>query len=173
VAAASGKQVAVWDLNTAQLVATLRGYREPGGFHVGTVNLVRFIPNSHYLAVGVSDQSEYGSTRIYDLKQPDRIHQLIEGHLGCTIGLTFSPSGKTMATYGCDGMVYVLDRDPVHQRWKKRCGLKFSWIGENKTPIDDNHRVSFNYQCFQLPVDDDWLMDASKHHTIMISTKYQ
>ena len=94
LAACSGKEVHVWDRTEGTHFATLRGYREPGGYHIGKINRVRFLPDNQHLAVAVSDNTEFGSTRIYNLTDIDAIDQLLEGHKGCTRNLAISPSGR-------------------------------------------------------------------------------
>lgn len=111
LAAASNKVVRIWDLKKGRQLPALRGYQEPYGFDVGTINALTFSPDSRFLLVGVTDNTEAGSTRIYDLSQGGNFHALLEGHLGCTRGIAFSPSGKYVATWGCDGQIIVSEWD--------------------------------------------------------------
>ncbi|MCC9608241.1 caspase family protein [Blastopirellula sp. JC732] len=172
VAAASGKQVVVWDLQTGQLITTLRGYREPGGFSSGTINVVRFMPNSHHLLVAVTDNSEFGSTRVYDLTNPNEIHQLIEGHLGCTQNLAISPSGQTLATTGCDGMLYVLRWDRDRERWQPNRNFVYGSLEGIPAPFDEKHGPRYSLRPnFIMPLDDDWIMWTSPTECSMISTE--
>jgi WD40 repeat protein len=111
LAAAAEKVVRIWSLHDNTLVYTLRGYQEPYGYRVGYVNVATFSPDSRFLAIGVTDNTESGSTRIYDLSQGCRFHNLLKGHLGCTRGIAFSPSGRFIATWGCDGQIIVSEWD--------------------------------------------------------------
>lgn len=115
LAAADGKTVRVWKLDSGELWSTLRGFQEPHGFLVGTINSVIFSPDARYLIVGVSDNTKLGSTRVYALNSPDRIHGLLPGHSGCTSGVAFSPDGKYLATWSCDGSMIV-------SRWDAQTG---------------------------------------------------
>lgn len=108
LAAASNKVVRVWNLKTGKQLPALRGYQEPYGFDVGTINALTFSPDGRFLLIGVTDNTEAGSTRVYDLSQDAAFHSLVEGHLGCTRGVAFSPSGNYLATWGCDGQIIVL-----------------------------------------------------------------
>jgi WD40 repeat protein len=160
VAAAAGKEVRIWDVTTGSLVATLRGYREADGFDVGRINVVRFVPHSHYLAVGITDNTQAGSTRIYDLRQPDRIHELVEGHLGCTQNIAISPDGLRMITFGCDGNCHFLEWSQFDQRWRirhtKRAGEE---LLAGTTPLDAEHRsFLFKHGLFAFAGTDDWFL---------------
>jgi WD40 repeat protein len=107
LAGAAEKVVRVWDLKGGVLHATLRGYQEPLGYHVGFIDSLAFSPDSRFLVVGVSDNFAAGSTRVYDLENPKELKSLVKGHLGCTRGVAFSPDGSTLATWGCDGEIIV------------------------------------------------------------------
>ncbi len=108
LAATADKVVRIWNLQSGQQLPALRGYQEPYGFKVGTVNALTYSPDSRYLLVGVTDNTEAGSTRIYELTQSAPIFRaLLKGHLGCTRGIAFSPDGQHVATWGCDGQIIV------------------------------------------------------------------
>lgn len=109
LAGAAEKVVRVWDLKGGVLHATLRGYQEPLGYHVGYIDSLTFSPDSRFLIVGVSDNFAAGSTRVYDLENPKVLKSLVKGHLGCTRGVAFSPDGRTLATWGCDGNLIFYD----------------------------------------------------------------
>ena len=111
LAGVDDKNVRIWNLRANQLHAVLRGYQEPDGFHIGAIDSITFAPDNRHFIVGVSDNTELGSTRVYDLAQPDEIKQLIAGHTGCTRNVTFTRSGNRMATWGCDGFVIFYKKD--------------------------------------------------------------
>ncbi|TWT92640.1 caspase family protein [Neorhodopirellula pilleata] len=118
LAGVADKTVRIWNLETGQMHAALRGYQEPDGFHIGYIDSLTFAPDNQHLIVGVSDNSQFGSTRVYDLKQPDKIKQLIAGHTGCTRGVTFSKSGQWLATWGCDGNIVFYRRRGSNGDWQ-------------------------------------------------------
>lgn len=109
LAGAAEKVVRIWDLKGGVLHATLRGYQEPLGYHLGFIDSLTFSPDSRFLVVGVSDNFAAGSTRVYDIETPGKLKDLVKGHLGCTRGVTFSPDGSLFATWGCDGDLIVND----------------------------------------------------------------
>lgn len=100
LAASAGKTVRVWDLPNRKLWATLRGYQERQGYHIGFIDSLSFSPNGQFLTVGVSDNTELGSTREYDLSKPDELRRLIPGQGGCTRNADYSPDGKYLVSYG-------------------------------------------------------------------------
>ena len=115
LAAANDAVVRVYDLTSGSLFATFRGYQEGNGAAIGSVTQVAFSPGGGYLVIGVKDNTEFGSTRVIDLQDPEKLHQLVTGHLGCTSVLAFSPDGKYLSTSGCDINQYVY-------RWNERTG---------------------------------------------------
>lgn len=163
VAAASGKEVRVWSLETGRQTATLRGYREPGGFDIGTINVIKFIPGSSYLAVAVTDNTEEGSTRIYDLNRPDELHQLVAGHAGCTKGLAVNAAGDRMATYGCDFNFYVYKRDPATGTWvvDYKSGVEEAGWNQYVTLRDDPHHTPLSELFYFDFVQGDWFLATS------------
>ncbi|MEM9367770.1 MAG: hypothetical protein AAGD07_17400 [Planctomycetota bacterium] len=149
LAAVAGKVVRVWDLENNRLHATLRGYQEPGGFSIGYIDALSFAPDNQQLLVGVSDNSPRGSTRVYDLRAPERIQQLIVGHKGCTRGITFSNSGERLATWGCDGDIIVYRREARRYQilFKAPWGRSFS-----------NADLSVPDTTFQFTPDDQYVL---------------
>lgn len=115
IAAGADKVVRVWTRRVSprggaplwELTATLRGYQEPMGYETGKVHSLRFSPDDRFLLVGVADNSLAGATRVFDLRDPRQMHGVIPGHLACTRGITFSPDGKHLATWSCDGQLIV------------------------------------------------------------------
>lgn len=103
LAAAGSKEVRIWDLNNPADTprAVLRGFQLQDGLILGRTNAVSFSPgnNPKYLAVGVSDNTELGSTRIYEMSDLSRF-QLLKGHSACTDRVAFSNDGTVMGSYG-------------------------------------------------------------------------
>lgn len=98
LAAAAEKTVRIWDLKADRLYTTLRGYQERQGYHIGFIDSMSFSPNGRKLTVGVSDNVSAGSTREYDLENPNTPLRLLEGQVGCTRGIAYSDHYQ--ATYG-------------------------------------------------------------------------
>jgi len=172
VAAATGKQVAVWDAKTGTHLTTLRGYREPGGFHVGTINRVQFLPGSNFLVVAVSDNTREGSTRVYDLTRPDQIHQLVSGHLGCTKNIGISPSGDTLSSWGCDGSVFVKKWASSSQSWEAYRRFDISQVCSVEIPVDKSHGIPLpDTEFFGMPEDDDLLVWLYKDKVCLFDAK--
>ncbi len=133
LAGVADKNVRVWNLESGVLHAVLRGYQEPDGFHIGSIDSLTFAPDNEHLMVGVSDNSEQGSTRVYDLRSPDEIKQLVNGHTGCTRGIAFTRSGNRMATWGCDGFVVFYLKNQAGD-WD--VDFRVPWGGVSTAPID-------------------------------------
>lgn len=102
LAAAAEKTVRVWDLDTFEPWCTLRGYQERQGHHIGVIDSMSFSHDGKFLTVGVSDNVSQGSTREYDLQNPEEIKTLIKGQGGCTRQIAYSHDSHGMfkATYG-------------------------------------------------------------------------
>lgn len=100
LAAGGDTQVRVWDLHTGRLYATLRGFQLPPGLKLGRVNSVAFSANARQLVVGVSDNTDSGSMRIYDLDRPEEIASLLEGHTACSDRVAFSADFNYLASFG-------------------------------------------------------------------------
>ncbi|MEM9187090.1 MAG: caspase family protein [Planctomycetota bacterium] len=150
VAAASGKEVRVWSVETQELLFTLRGYREPGGFHVGAINVVRFFPGSERLAVGVSDNTDQGSTRVYDLSNPGRF-DLLRGHVGCTRGVAIAGDGQRLVTFGCDRSMRVMRNTGGGWRQQATRGVaSMLSAGEGLFDFVDNRHLLWLHPNYQL-----------------------
>ena len=163
LAAADGETVRIWRISDQRLWSTLRGYSEGAGLQTGTINTLAFSKDSQFLVVGVSDNTKLGSTRVYALRSPDRIHRLLDGHSGCTSGVAFSKDGKYLATWSCDGTAIV-------SHWNASEGSSEPII---KVDIwADSRTVStlpFSY--FGFPYDNNWLVHANGNSVQIISMR--
>jgi WD40 repeat protein len=101
LAVAGGKEVRIWNIETGQLVRTLRGQRTKG--LNGFCHAVAFSPDSRELLVGINDFSEDGSIRIYDMADLTEIRRLLPGHRAPVRKLAFSRDGKYLASLGENG----------------------------------------------------------------------
>lgn len=152
LAVGGGKEVRIWNIKEKRLVHTLRGYREPDGFNIGNINGLAFSRDNRYLVVGVTDNTELGSTRIIDLQQPNSPLQLLPGHTGCTLGAANTPDGRYFATWGCAGKLEVFDVVLAK--------------GESKLVMDapmefQLAKKNLNQELpdyFGFPFDDDWII---------------
>ncbi len=151
LAAVGGKQARIWNLTTGMLHTSLRGYQEPGAHKLGRVNDVAFSPCGRFLLVGISDSTELGSTRVYAMDDLTRIHKLLPGHTGCTLGVEFSPDGTKLATYGCDGHIYIFEW--LEEEGDARAFLDVPDIFGKGMQVDN---IPYSY--FGFPVDENWLV---------------
>ena len=149
LAVGGGKEVRIWSIDDGRLLHTLRGYREPDGFNIGNINGLAFSQDNRYLVVGVTDNTELGSTRIIDLHQPNSPLQLLPGHTGCTLGAANTPDGRYFATFGCAGLLEVFDVD----------------LSTGRSNLVMNAPLAFHQQkngqspdYFGFPFDDDWIL---------------
>ena len=100
LAASAGKVVRVWDLHTKRLWCTLRGNQERQGYHIGFIDSISFSPDGKFITVGVSDNTIEGSTRVYDLSNPNELYDLNREHGGCTRYSAYSKDEQYKASSG-------------------------------------------------------------------------
>lgn len=106
IAAAGEKEIRLWDVQTGQLLRTLRGDRMPTPY--GNVYGLAFSPDGRELVVGVDDYSEAGSIRVYDL-QTLEINELVAGHGVPVRHVQFSRDGRWLASAGENGKIFLWD----------------------------------------------------------------
>lgn len=99
LAAAGEKQVRIWNVETGKLLASIRGYQLAPHLKLGRANAVEFSPDNKSLIIGVSDNTEEGSTRVYDMADLSKT-TVLAGHTGCSDRVAFSREGDYLATYG-------------------------------------------------------------------------
>lgn len=99
LAVAGEKQVRIWNVETGNLKATIRGYQLAPHLKLGRANAVEFSPDDKTLIVGVSDNTEDGSTRAYNMRDLTKL-TVLKGHTGCSDRVAFSRDGVYLATYG-------------------------------------------------------------------------
>jgi len=105
LAAAGGKVVRIWNVETGELVATLRGQRRRTPY--GNCYAVAFSPDGRELLVGVDDYSDDGSIRVYDTRNLNELKQLVAGHRAPVKRLAFSRDGRYLASAGENGKVLI------------------------------------------------------------------
>lgn len=165
LAAAGGKEVRIWNLQTGQLRATLHGYQEPPGYQIGTVKAVCFSPDSKYLIVGVSDNTSLGSTRVYDMNDLTKIDRLVKGHTGCTLGVAVSPDGHYLATYGCGGHLFVIDLRELANNGEKYVTSEYTF--------HEGYQKDYACQYFGFPAGNDWVLLRYSGKQILVSVRDQ
>jgi WD40 repeat protein len=92
---AAVQDVTVWDIDTGETVATLRG-------HTGGVLDLSFSPDGSQLATAGSD----GTTRLWNAATGEEL-LVLSGHLGMVSSVAFNVDGSRLATAGADGTVRV------------------------------------------------------------------
>lgn len=107
-AAGNDKTVRVYDLETHQIQATLRGYDGLGA--EGECTAVAFSPSGRELLVGVQSNTTEGAIRVYDVADFTQIAQLLPGHdRGGVVRLAFARDGRFLASVGADDEVQIWD----------------------------------------------------------------
>ncbi len=109
LAASGEKVVRIWDLNSGQLMHTLRGDRNRVSY--GDCYSIAFSPDGTYLVVGVNDYREHGAIRVYRTDKLDEIDQLLPGHNVPVRHVAFTRDGKQLASVDADGFIAVWDWD--------------------------------------------------------------
>jgi WD40 repeat protein len=107
LAASGEKVVRVWDLESGDLLHTLRGDRNRASY--GDCYSVAFSPDGQYLVVGVNDYRPHGAIRVYRTENLAEIDQLLPGHQVPVRHVTFSHAGDQLASVDADGFIAVWD----------------------------------------------------------------
>ena len=140
IAVGGGKVARVWNVNTGELEATLRGDRSRTSY--GNVNAVAWSPDGKFLLVGVSDYREHGNIRVYATENLDEISELITGHTAPCRKLSFSRDGRYLASVDADGLLLV-------RNWETREILQ-------RVPARDRDQPIFDLMTF--PTDEPYLL---------------
>ncbi|HEX5105614.1 MAG TPA: hypothetical protein VFV87_17465, partial [Pirellulaceae bacterium] len=151
VAACGGKAVRVWDLETGQLHYTLRGQIDVGPF--GDCLALAFSPDNCFLAVGISNHTEWGSIRIYDTHDFTQIKELLPGHRLPVTRLAFSHDSRYLAAADSSGAVSIFD-------WPLRR------IVATVRPTD---HANGEYAAFHFPTDELFLLVRGKAEEAVIA----
>lgn len=107
LAAAGDKEVRIWDVESGELVTTLRGQRQRNA--CGNCYTVAFSPDGRELLVGVDDYGDQGSIRVYDTNNLGEIKGLAAGHQVPVRKLAFSHDGAFLASAGENGRILLWD----------------------------------------------------------------
>lgn len=103
--AAAGDDVRIWDVESKQVVQTLRGQREYGG--AGSCTDICWSPDGQQLLVSVAGFN--ASLRVYSTANYREIAEVWGGHDGHILRMAFSHDGKTLATAGVDNVIHLWD----------------------------------------------------------------
>ena len=103
---ASGSEdntVRIWDADTGELTAVLRG-------HEGVVYAVAYSPDGNRIASGSLD----GTVRLWDANTVEQM-AVLRGHEGVVYAVAYSPDGNRIASGSLDGTVRLWDANTVEQ----------------------------------------------------------
>ncbi len=101
VAAAVGRQVAVYDAGTGKLAATL-------GDHPGPVTSVRFTPDGRSLVAAGGRPGLFGSVTVWEVSRRQKRLD-VAGHSDAILAAEVAPGHKMLATAGYDKQVLIWD----------------------------------------------------------------
>ena len=101
----------IWDLDSGELVETLRGQIALGG--AGGCMDLAYSPDGKHLLVAVSTFT--ASLRIYETNDYPHIQDVLAGHDGHIDRIAFSKDGRWLATAGVDSRINIWDW-PQRQR---------------------------------------------------------
>ena len=107
LAASGDQEVRVWRVATGELVATIRGERSRTSY--GEILDAVFSPDGRELVVGIADNSDEGSLRVYRIEQLEELSELVPGQGVPVQALEFSIDGRRLASAGDNGEIYIWD----------------------------------------------------------------
>ena len=140
IAVGGGKLVRIWDINSGDLLETLRGDISRTSY--GNVNAVAWSPDGQFLVVGVSDYREHGNIRVYATDRFDEVSEVLAGHSAPCRKLAFSRDGKYLVSVDADGLMLVRD-------WQTKAILK-------RVPARDRDQPIFDVMAF--PTEEPFLL---------------
>jgi WD40 repeat protein len=112
VSVAEDKTIRVWDVETGDLIKTVRGQIDQeydGKFYAGALS-----PDGKILAVGglLGASDNYGNIRLINLETGEQM-ALLKGHTSVVADLTFSQDGKWLASGSGDYTIKIWDLSPL------------------------------------------------------------
>lgn len=145
VAACGGKLVYLLDADSGQTQTVLRGQQLRTS--LGNTNCAAFSPDGQTLLVGVHDDGQHGSIRVYRTDDYSRIDGLLPGLNSPCVQLCFSADGRWLASADADGNLQIWD-------WPKRQIVKRISSPVVEAPIVD-HLEFVSQQSHLLAIYDD------------------
>jgi WD40 repeat protein len=128
VAASGAKVVRIWDVQSGELLETLRGDQSRAAY--GDCHSLTFSPDGQFLCVGINDYQPHGSIRIYRTDNFADIDALLPGANSPTRKLQFSDDGKWLVTADAEGRVHLYD-------WESRGLMRSVAVADPQSPIID------------------------------------
>jgi uncharacterized caspase-like protein/WD40 repeat protein len=110
VSSSADKTIRIWDWQTGVTLRTIRGYLGNGNdgkiFAVAVSPDGKTIAAGGYFGAGLGDKPPYGDVRLFDFAT-GKMKAVLRAADYATYDLAFSPDGKTLASGGADGFVYL------------------------------------------------------------------
>ncbi|MDE2732937.1 MAG: hypothetical protein OXI72_00985 [Gemmatimonadota bacterium] len=101
----------LWDVDTGQLKATLKGHKGSEDFYQGWVTSVAFSSDGEILASGSADQT----IRLWDVDTGQH-RATLKGHEGEVTSVAFAPVGHTLASVSADQTIRLWDASIAQQK---------------------------------------------------------
>lgn len=141
LAAAIGKEVILFEVETKKKLGTLVG-------HPGPSTSIQVTPDGKTLIASGGRPGMFGSVVIWDLATKAKKHDL-RGHADSILSACLSPDGKTLATAGYDRLVKL---------WDVEAGVELRTLKEHTDAV---HAVAFS-------ADGRWIASGGADRTVKV-----